>query len=301
MPLHPDALAFIDRMAAFGFRDYPELGVEGARDQQERITAAIAPPKTGRSEDRKIPGPAGPLPIRIFTPEGEGPHPLLMAFHGGGWVLGSLESNDAFCRILAREAGCVVVSVNYRHAPEVKFPAPVEDAYAATVWAVGAAETLGADPSRVAVYGTSAGGTIATVVALMARDRGGPAIIGQLLIVPATDSGNDTPSYRAAAGGPVLSAEAMRWFWSLYLERPEDGDHPYASPLRADLTGLPPAIVQTAEYDPLRDDGAAYARALADAGVPVVHKDYLGMVHSVRGVQSTVDAVEWLRAIFAVA
>jgi acetyl esterase len=302
MPLHPDAVAYIAQMAELGFRDYPELGVEGARAQQEKITAAIAPPKTGRSEDREIAGPGGPLPIRIFYPEGVGPHPLLMAFHGGGWVLGNLESNDAFCRYLAREVGCMIISVNYRHAPEHKFPAPVEDANAATLWAVAQAEALSADPARIGVYGTSAGANLAAAVTLMARDRGGPALTCQLLIVPAASARTDTASYAAAEGGPVLSAEAMRWFWSLYLASVQDGEHPYASPLLADdLSGLPRAIVVTAEFDPLRDEGTAYATALADAGVPVIHRDYSGMVHAFRGAQSNVDVVMGLRAAFAAA
>jgi acetyl esterase len=298
--LIPEAQAYIDQMTALGMQDYPGLGVDGARAQQARISAAIAPAKTGRSEDIDIPGPGGALPSRVFYPETQGPWPVLLAFHGGGWVMGNLESNDAFCRFLVREVGCLVISVNYRHAPEFKFPAPAEDAYAATAWAAANAAALGGDPARLGVFGTSAGGNLAAAVALMARDRGGPALACQLLIVPATDHRCDSDSYRTNQDGFGLTSAGMVWCWGLYLEKPEDGAHPYASPIRADdLSGLAPAIVVTAEFDPLRDDGAAYARALSAAGVPTIYKDYAGAIHSARGAQANVDVAEALRAAFA--
>lgn len=305
MPLHPDAAAYLEMMSSLGVRDYHELGVQAARAQQARIIAAIMPTATeGNSEDRTIAGPGGDLPIRIFRPDArpdESPAcPLIVAFHGGGWVTGSLDSNDAFCRYLARELPCVAIAVNYRLAPEHRFPCAVEDAYAAVLWASEHAVQLEADPGQIGVTGISAGGALAAAATLMAKDRGGPQLSSQLLIVPATDFGSNTASYQAMKGGPGMSAESMDWFWSQYLASAADAAHPYASPLRAaDLSGLPPAVVITAEFDPLRDQGIAYAEALSAAGVPVVTRDYPGMLHAFRGSSANAEAVELLRELIS--
>ena len=225
---------------------------------------------------------AGGIPVRVYTPENAtAPAPAVVYFHGGGWVLCSLDTHDVICRAIARRAGAVVVSVDYRLAPEHKFPAAIDDCYAATCWTAANAARLGIDPARIAVAGDSAGGNLATAVCIKARDERGPAVALQALIYPVADlSGFETASYREFAEGYRLSQAQMQWFRDQYLARPEDARHPYASPLLAeDLRGLPAALVITAECDPLRDEGTAYARRLEDAGVPVEYKCYAGMVH----------------------
>jgi acetyl esterase len=200
-------------------------------------------------------------------------------FHGGGWVIGDLETHDRLARRIARDAGCLVVAVHYRRAPEHRYPAAADDAYAATAWVAEHAAELGADPARLAVVGDSAGGNLAAVVAQMARDRGGPPIAFQLLVYPVIDHSFETDSYRDNAEGWMLTAKHMRWYWDQYLGPDGDGTDPYASPLRGDLAGLPPAHVVTAEYDPLRDEGDAYADALRAAGVDVTLQCADGMWH----------------------
>jgi acetyl esterase len=201
-------------------------------------------------------------------------------FHGGGWVVGSVAISDPFCRALANASGCGVLSIEYRLAPEDRYPAAANDAYAATRWAAEHASDLGVDASRIAVGGSSAGGNLAAVVTLMAREHGAPPIAFQLLHVPVTDHDFGTPSYRANATGFGLTRRGMTWFWDHYAPDPKLRDEPYASPIRAtDLSGLPPAHVVTAEYDPLLDEGKAYAARLLQAGVPTTYVEYPGMVH----------------------
>jgi acetyl esterase len=240
--------------------------------------------EVARIENRTVPGPAGQIPVRIYTPPGRGPFGVLVFFHGGGFVLCDLDTHDPTCRALCRAAGCVVVSVDYRLAPEHKFPAGPEDCYAATVWAAGAAAELGGDGARIAIAGDSAGGNLTAVVALMARDRGAPRLRHQLMIYPVTDCAFDTASYRENGQDYGLSTASMRWFWNHYLASERDASHPYASPLRAeDLRGLPPATVITAEFDPLRDEGEAYAARLRQAGVPTELQRYPGVIHGFFG------------------
>jgi acetyl esterase len=248
-------------------------------------------------EDREIPGPAGPIPVRIYWPLGAtGTLPLITYFHGGGWVICDLDSHDGSCRALANETGSVVVSVDYRLAPEHRFPAPAEDSYAAMVWAAEHAAELGADASRHAVAGDSAGGNLAAVVALMARDRNGPALRFQLLVYPVTDvsPGRDRHgSQTDNATGYFLTTSGMDWFRGQYLPEGEDGSHPYASPFMADdLSNLPPAFVVTAEFDPLRDEGEAYGAKLAAAGVPVEVLRADGMFHGFFGMGELIPAVK---------
>jgi acetyl esterase len=222
----------------------------------------------------------GEITVRAYSPGGPGPHPVLIYYHGGGWVIGDLYTHDGLCRSLTNAARCVVVSVDYRLAPESKYPVPAEDSYAALRWVVANAARLGLDPRRVAVGGDSAGGNLATVVALMARERGGPALVHQVLIYPVTDLDLNTQSYVENATGYVLTREGMRWFWNHYLVRESQGREPYASPLRApSLAGLPSALVITAECDPLRDEGEAYGARLRAAGVPVTVTRYAGIFH----------------------
>ncbi|MEK6239458.1 MAG: alpha/beta hydrolase, partial [Planctomycetales bacterium] len=220
------------------------------------------------------------IPARIYWPETKGNSPSLIYYHGGGWVVGSLNTHDVICRSLAASAACVVVSVDYRLAPEHRFPAAAEDAYAAACWVVENADVLGVDPEKIAVGGDSAGGNLAAVTALAARDRGGPSLAFQLLLYPVTDCRFDTPSYNQFASGHMLTRDAMRWFWDQYVEHESDRANPVASPLRAeDLRGLPPCHVLTAECDPLRDEGEAYADRLKEANVSVTLKREPGMIH----------------------
>ncbi len=309
MPLDPQAQTVLDQMIALGLPPLGTLSPEETRRSMELRNAALPPGEpVAKVEDRTIPGPAGEIPIRIYWPEGTGPFPVLVYFHGGGWVIGSITSHDATCRTLTNAAGCMIVSVDYRLAPEHKFPAAAEDAYTATKWVAEHGAAIGADPRRVAVGGDSAGGNLAAVVSLMARERGGPPLAYQLLVYPVTDYRFDTPSYGENAEGYLLTKQSMEWFWNHYLNDASQGDHPYASPLRAqDLRGLPPALVITAEYDPLRDEGAAYAARLQEAGVPAACSRYDGMIHGFFGMSLLLDkaklavgeAAGALKAVFA--
>jgi acetyl esterase len=247
---------------------------------ERRAQAPVVPEPVAQVADRTIDGPGGPLRIRVYRPDSSTTPPVLVFFHGGGWVLCDLESHDPICRVLANRTGCVVVSVDYRRAPESRYPAAVEDAYAATRWVAGHADELNVDADRLVVFGDSAGGNLAAAVALMARDRGGPRIACQVLAYPVTDHDFDTGSYRDFGADHFLTTAAMRWYWDQYAPEPVDRDAPYLSPLRArDLGNLPPALVVSAECDPLRDEGLAYAQRLRDAGTEVEQTTYEGMIH----------------------
>ena len=292
MPLDPQAKAFLDQIASMGGPPLHALPVADARALMAAMAGISGTPDLplAKVENRTIPGPAGQIPVRVYTPNGTGPFGLLVFFHGGGWVIGSLDTHDGTCRELAHGAGCVVMSVDYRLAPEHKFPAGPEDCYAATVWAAANARDLGADPAKIAVGGDSAGGNLTCVVALMARDKGGPQLCFQLPIYPATSHALDMPSYVENATGYLLETDAMVWFWGHDLANKADGEHPYASPLRAnDLTGLPPAFVVTAEFDPLRDEGERYAKRLQEAGVPTTLQRFDGMIHGFFGMSGIMD------------
>jgi acetyl esterase len=245
-------------------------------------------------EDREISGPGGALAVRIFTPDVDRPVGVVVYFHGGGWVIGDLETTDETNRMLCARSGAVVVSVDYRLAPEAPFPQGLEDCYAATAWV---AENL-ATSGPIAVAGDSAGGNLAAAVCLLARERGGPDIAHQLLIYPVTDADFDRPSYVDNAEGYLLTRDMMRWFWMHYLPTGVEASNPLAAPLHADLAGLPPATIVTAGYDPLRDEGMAFAEALRGAGVEVEHRDFEGMVHGFvtfpAGLTQTGVAVDYL-------
>ncbi|MGW6063052.1 alpha/beta hydrolase [Streptomyces sp. NPDC055189] len=291
--LAPDARPLVDALSAA----FPDLGgtVTDAAEARRILAAAPAqgktPPPVGAVSDRNIPGPISPtgapaLPVRVYRPEGPNrPRPTVVFFHGGGYTLCGLDTHDATARTLCAEAGAVVVSVAYRLAPEHRFPAAPEDAYAALCWA--ATETraggLGGDPGAVVTAGDSSGGGLAAVAALMARDRGGPAVALQVLIYPMLDAGQGGDSYTSNATGCFLTAAHLRWFWEQYLGPDGDGSHPYASPAGADLSALPPARIVTAGCDPLCDEGAAYAIRLGLAGVPVTRGHYPGMFHGFLG------------------
>jgi acetyl esterase len=282
MPLDPEAKVLLDQLAAVGGPPITEQTVEQARLLMDSLAALNADPEPVQQTDElTIPGPAGDIPARTYRP-GDGLLPVVVYFHGGGWVIGSLDSHDATCRALANRSGAVVVSVDYRLAPEHRFPAAADDAYAATAWVAAQAAELNVDAGRLAVAGDSAGGNLAAVVAQMARDRKGPAIAFQVLVYPVTDCEFTTVSYRENADGYLLTRDAMQWFWNHYCGEGER-TNAYASPLRGDARGLPRALVVTAEFDPLRDEGEAYGRRLAEAGVAVDCRRYDGMIHGFFG------------------
>jgi len=281
MPLDPKAREFLDQLEAAGGPPLTDLPVATARLAIDALFASqgeVEP--VARVEDRRIPGPGGEIPIRVYTPEGKAPFPVLVFIHGGGWVLCSLDSHDPPCRALANAVPCVVVSVDYRLAPEHKFPASADDAWTATKWVAAHAAELGVDAAKLAVGGDSAGGNLAAVVALQARDAGAPKIGLQVLLYPVTDVGAETQSYRDLADGYMLTREGMRWFIAHYLGKPQDAEDWRASPARAkSFAGVAPALVITAGYDPLRDEGDAYAQKLRAAGVNVDQVSFGGMIH----------------------
>lgn len=273
------------------------------------VSRAVTPDPlpVGKVSHHVIPGPAGEILLRVYTPEGEGPFPVLVYFHGGGFVIFNLDTYDSTCRALCDAARCVVVSVAYHQAPEQPFPAAPNDAFAAYQWVLNHAASIGGDPERVAVGGESAGGNLAAVTTLMARDQGVRLPVFQMLIYPMTNAAFDTPSYEEHADAIPLNKSMMQWFWGHYLKNPADAQNPYASPLRAEsLTGLPPALVVTAEVDPLRSEGEAYVQRLQDDGVPVTHHHYDGVMHEffsmpaviAKAKQAVTDAALHLRKAF---
>jgi acetyl esterase len=281
MPLDHDAEILLEMVRAANRPAFEMVGAAEARQlfNAGRKVLAPDPMSVAETRDLAIPG-AGPIPARLYRASATGVLPVLVFFHGGGWVVGDIESHDTVCRHLASRASCAVLSVDYRLAPEHKFPAAVEDCFAATAWVAGNAAALGVDAARLAVGGDSAGGNLAAVVSLLARDRDAPRIIQQLLIYPATDAAMRHDSIGRFAEGYVLTRATMRWFYDQYLRAPEDAADWQASPLAApDLKGLPPAYVLTAGYDPLCDEGDAYAACLAAAGVAVTHRTFPGQVH----------------------
>jgi acetyl esterase len=292
MPMHPQAQMVLDLMSGAGLRMDDSVDPVALRAQMaEFATAARGEPEPVHEVvDRTVLGPGGDVPVRIYRPSAATPLPALLWFHGGGWTIGSVESHDPTCRSLANAVDCVVVSVDYRLAPEHKFPCAVEDAWAATEWVARQSEELGIDPARLGVAGDSAGGNLAAVVALLARDAGTPPLAFQLLVYPVTDYEFDSESMIANASGYFLERQSMVWFCGHYLDDPSEGDDWRFSPIRAaDLSGLPPAFVLTAEFDPLRDQGEAYARKLEAAGVQVEMRRYDGVFHGFFGMRDLID------------
>jgi len=291
MPLDPQAQAVIDMIE--------QLGVAELNDDTDPneiralMNAAVLPSgiELASVTDREIPGPGGPVPVRVYRPAGDAPKPVIVYFHGGGWVLGSLGTHDGTCRRLADGADAVVVSVDYRMGPEDRFPAAVDDSFAALTWVAAHADELGGDAARLVVAGDSAGGNLAAVMSQLARDHGGPSIRFQLLVYPVTDHEFTSVSMEENATGYYLTRDAMRWFYGHYLNDPAEGDDPRVSPLRAaDLAALPPAFVLTAQYDPLRDQGIAYADALRVAGNEVAMTMYEGLFHGFFSMFDLIDA-----------
>ncbi len=306
MPLDPQVRAMRERRIAADVTPLYEMTLAQAR------AADLADIRAGGGDvepvhevtDRTFPGPDGELPVRIYRPDHDGPLGTLMYFFGGGWTLGGIDTSDGVCRALANAAGCQVVTPGYRLAPEHPFPAAVHDCHAAVEWVAAHAAELDADPDRLAVGGDSAGGNLAAVVSLLARDRGGPALAAQLLVYPNTCYHADTDSLRANDDRWMFNRNSVDWYWRNYLPTPEAGRDPLVSPLLAeDLTGLPPALVITAEYDPLRDEGERYAARLREAGVAAETTRYDGMAHgffTMSGVldgarRAVAEAAEYLR------
>ena len=289
MPLDPQIMQVMEQVAALGLP-----AAHTVSPAEARANAKLRPRAPGSEvanvEDRNIPGPDGDVPVRIYTPEGDGPFPILAWYHGGGWVVGDLESADGSARNLCVGGQCVVVSVDYRLAPETKFPGPAEDCWAATTWAVDNASSFNGDPTRLAVGGDSAGGNLAAAMSLMAADRGGPEIAFQLLVYPVTDADLNSVSYGENGEGYSLTKATMQWYWDHYLSGGEDAANPYAAPHQAkSLAGQPPALVITAEYDPLRDEGEAYAKRLQEAGVAATSTRYDGVIHGFFSMGAVVD------------
>ena len=307
MPLDPQVHIFLEQMASLNMppihQQTPEQVREGIKLQPMMFGE---PEPVAQVENRTIPGPAGEIPVRVYTPAGSGPFPVLVFFHGGGWVICNLDTHDGICRSLCNGAGCVVVSVDYRLGPEHKFPAAPKDCYAATKWVAEHAAEVGGNPAQIAIGGDSAGGNLTAVVAQMARDQDGPVLAFQLMIYPATDFTFSGPSLKENAEGYFLTREDMHWFTNYYLASEADKLNPLASPLlAANLHGLPPALVITAEYDPLRDEGEAYGRRLKEAGASVTISRYGGMIHGFFGFpfdaskRAIDEASQALRAAFA--
>ncbi len=309
---HPTAQELIALADAAPVPGNNGLTPTGARDRFEQLTADLSVEPVETVETYPIPGPeANPegIPVRVYEPTADPPYPLLVYYHGGGFTVGSLDTHDNVCAALTNRADCLTVSVDYRLAPEHPFPAALEDCYAALEWAADFADDLDADADRLAVAGDSAGGTLSAAVALMARDLDGPDLVHQGLIYPATASSatHEFPSYEENAEGYFLEMDAMEWYYDNYIQSPVHAQNPYASPLVADdLADLPPATVITAGFDPLRDEGRAYAERLADAGVDTDHLHYEEMIHGFvslpefipRGADATDDLAERLAEAF---
>ncbi|MFC1419657.1 alpha/beta hydrolase [Streptacidiphilus cavernicola] len=312
MPLHPQALALREQRSRSGAPPLYTLSLAQARaaDLADIRSAAGTPEPVAVVEEHRIPGPGGPLPLRLYYPErprpegsepGRRPFPVLLYLFGGGWTLGSPDTSDAICRSLTNAVGCVTASVGYRLAPEHPFPAALRDCEAALRRLTEHAADLRIDPDRIAVGGDSAGGNLAAALTLLVRGKGaggqrgaqdgGPVIRHQLLVYPNTDRRADTASLRDNDDPHLFNRRSVDWYWGHYLAAAADGDDPLASPLRADdLSGLPPATVITAEYDPLRDEGEQYAEALRAAGVPVLARRFAGMPHGFFAMTGRLDA-----------
>ena len=303
MPLRPGVEALRRRWIAVGKRPVRELSVAEARAaERAELDQRGEPEPVGEVFDGSLPGPAGPIPIRVYRPQSAHALPALVYFFGGGWVTGSLDTGDRVCRRLANSTPCAVVAVSYRRAPEHRFPAAVEDCDAATRWVAEHGEQLGVDPLRLAVGGVSAGGNLAAACAQLAHGRGAPSLRLQFLVYPPLDYRADTPSMRETVDPVFFDRNDLAWCWAHYLAHDSDGESPLASPLRApDVRGLPPMLVITAELDPLRDEGELYAARLAAAGVPTELVRFEGMVHGFYSMNGVLSAADEAQAVTAAA
>jgi acetyl esterase len=290
MPLDPQVAALLQELAALGAPKLPTLSPSEARKQTELMRPLAGDPiAVGSVRDITIPVDGAEIGGRVYTPEGEGPHPVVVFFHGGGWVICNLDTHDNVARAICRDADAVVVSVDYRMGPEHRFPTAVHDCFAATKWVAANASSLGADGDRLAVCGDSAGGNLSAVVSQLARDQGGPAISYAALIYPAVNMTAKGGSLDENATGYFLETEEMEWFMSHYLTEAERSDVLASPLLNENLTNLPPCFIATCEYDPLRDEGEAYADALRINGVHVASKRYDGLIHAIVNMTGVLD------------
>ncbi|ELZ42143.1 alpha/beta hydrolase fold-3 domain protein [Halorubrum californiense DSM 19288] len=299
--LHPDLAAAVAEIESLGLPAWNDLSVAAARRLEDDLFSGPPEPPVAEVRDLAFDGPHGEVPVRVYRPESAAgtsedatPSRALVHLHGGGWTLGTLDSVDGICRELSDRADAVVVSVDYRLAPEHPFPVAVDEAAAAVEWVAATTAALGVDPERIGVSGTSAGGALAVAAALRAREFGDlPEPAGQFLLYPIAGHDFETDSYRKNADGPLLTRDDMRWFYDRYLRSPVDAANPYAVPLEAaDLGDLPPATVVTAGFDPLRDDGVALAERFEREGTPVEHRHYPAMAHGFCSLADRVDAGE---------
>jgi acetyl esterase len=302
--LHPQIVKAIEAMERAKLQPIEAMSPVEARQQMEATAKSrkAEPLPVARVENRTIPGPAGPIPVRLYWPDAAGKVPAIAYYHGGGHVIGSLDTHDLIARNLCHGVGALICSVDYRMGPEHKFPAAVDDSVAALEWLRANAASLGADPGRLGVHGDSAGANLAAVVALMARDAGRPRLRLQSLVYPVADYTMSASSYeKFATGYGILTRDAMVWFQRHYLRSADDAADWRASPLKApSLAGVAAAIVITAECDVLHDDGERYAAALRDAGVPVEYREYPGMIHAFFGMAPAVDdAMNAQRTVWA--
>ena len=301
--LHPQIVKAIEAMERANLQPIEAMSPVEARQQMEATAKSrkAEPLPVARVENRTIPGPAGPIPVRLYWPEATGKMPAIAYYHGGGHVIGSLDTHDLIARNLCHGVGALICSVDYRMGPEHKFPAAVDDSVAALEWLRANAASLGADPDRLGVHGDSAGANLAAVVALMARDKSGPKLRLQSLVYPVADYTLSAPSYeKYATGYGLLTRAAMQYFQQHYLRSPADAEDWRASPIKApNLAGVAPAIVVTAECDVLHDDGVNYAEALRRAGVDVEYREYPGMIHAFFGMVPVLDdAMNAQRAVW---
>lgn len=305
MALDPQVERVLDLVRSSGSPDYSEMNPDDAREWHQRTASLldIPPEPLYGIEDRAVDGPRGEIPLRVYTPrQSAEPLPVFVWMHGGGHVVGSIDSYDALCRMFALRVDCVVVSVDYRLAPEHRFPAGVDDCFAALCWVGAHAAALGGDAARIAIGGDSAGGNLAAVCAILARDAGFPALAFQLLVYPRTAADEESASHRTFAEGYLLTRRTILWFHGHYRNAEDDrSDFRYAPLVCQDLTRLPPALVIVAEFDPLRDDGIAYAQALERAGNRVTLSEYGGMVHSFFSLGGAVDTAREAHAEAATA